>query len=97
MTFEQSLEQTSAPIYISETAFQVGYGSDRYKRVAGLTAAEKVMVKAGTTVFFQAERLSARGPSGTYWRMAKQCGRTIGPRVPTEDVVSRLRAEFGLL
>lgn len=97
MAIEQSREQTSAPIYVSETACQIGYGSDRYKRVAGLTATEKALVKAGTIVFFRAERLSARGPSGTYWRMAKQCGRAIGPRVPSADDVSRLRAQFGLL
>jgi hypothetical protein len=87
---------SSNNLYISKTAQQSGYGTDRYKKVVFLTADERVRVKSGEMVFFTAARLSARGPAGTFWRVATVCGLAIGPRVPKTDEVMWLRTKTGV-
>jgi hypothetical protein len=92
------MESTSSKeLYISNTAEQRGYGTDQYKKVAFLTADERVRVKSGERVFFTAARISARGPAGTFWRVAIVCGSAIGPRVPTSDEVMWLRTKSGVV
>jgi hypothetical protein len=85
-------ENLSPSLYISTTAKQSGYGSERYKTVTFLTPDERANVRANKRVFFMAERISANGPKGTFWRVAKNCGKAIGPRVPTPEEVAQLRA-----
>ena len=80
---------------ISYTAHQSGYGSDRYKNVTFLTPEERARVFLGERIFFRAARVSARGPAGTFWRVAKVCGQAIGPRVPTLEEVAALRSTRG--
>ncbi len=82
-------------IYVSTTARQSGYGTDRYKRVTFLTPDERARVKSGERIFFLAERISAKGPKGTYWRVAEVCGASIGPRVPSLDEIALLRQRMG--
>jgi hypothetical protein len=74
------------------TAKQSGYGNDRYKNVTFLTPNERANVLADKKVFFRAARISAKGPKGTFWRVATKCGNAIGPRVPTPEEVAQLRA-----
>ena len=87
--------ETPTQMQFSNTARQSGYGSDRYKNVTFLTSEERAKVKAGERIFFRAERLSAKGSSGTFWRVAKVCGQSIGPRVPTPEEVAVLRSTTG--
>ena len=83
---------------ISSTASQVGYGSDGYKRVKGLTDEERQQVKSDHRVFFRAERPSQKGPAGTLWRYAiSGSGTAMYPRVPSDDEVAALRAATGLV
>jgi hypothetical protein len=82
----------SPSLYISKTAKQSGYGSDRYKRVTLLTPDERANVLSDKRIFFVAEKISAKGTQGTFWRVAKKCGMAIGPRVPTPEEVAQLRA-----
>lgn len=82
-------------LQISSTARQSGYGSGMH-RVASLTAEERHAVVCGKRVFYRAERVSGKGPNGTFWRVAKVSGREICPRVPTSDEVASLRANTGL-
>lgn len=88
---------SSPALYISATARQSGYGTDQYKKVTFLTPDERTRVQAGERVFFKAERLSAKGPAGTYWRVAKPCGAAIGPRVPKVEEVAQLRRATGIV
>ena len=82
-------------LYVSNTAQQSGYGSDRYKRVTFLTPEERERVKSGERIFFLAQRISAKGPNGTYWRVAKVFGASIGPRVPSLEETAILRKRTG--
>ena len=93
---EQIMESNSiVTLYISRSAQQSGYGSDRYKTVTFLTADERAQVKSGEQIFFRATRVSAKGTNGTYWRVAKVCGAAIGPRVPSLEKIAALRAKTG--
>lgn len=80
---------------ISYTARQYGYGCDQYKKVTFLTPEERTKVFTGERIFFRAERVSAKGPAGTFWRVATVCGSAIGARVPTEQEVAALRSTTG--
>ena len=80
---------------ISYTARQYGYGRDQYKKVTYLTSEERTKVYEGDRIFFRAARVSAKGPNGTLWRVAKVCGQSIGPRVPTLDEIAFLRKSTG--
>ena len=92
------MESNSNPtLYISRTAQQFGYGTDQYKKVTFLTADERTRVKSGEQIFFRAARISAKGPNGTYWRVAKVCGAAIGPRVPTLEEITELRRKTGTI
>ena len=82
-------------LYVSSTAQQSGYGSDQYKRVTFLTPLEREQVKSGERIFFLAQRISAKGPNGTYWRVAKVFGASIGPRVPSLEEIALLRQRTG--
>jgi hypothetical protein len=87
--------ETPSTFQISYTARQSGYGCDRYKHVTFLTPEERTKVFCGERIYFRAARVSAKGPSGTFWRVAKVCGPYIGPRVPTPDEVAALRSTTG--
>ena len=92
------MEKSSIRYRISSTAQQSGYGSaSRFKRVTGLTTEECDAVQEGTRIFFRAARVSGKGSKGTFWRVAKVFGKTIGPRVPTSEEVVELRAQTQLL
>jgi hypothetical protein len=82
-------------LYVSNTAQQSGYGCDRYKRVTFLTPDERERVKSGEQIFFLAQRISAKGPNGTFWRVAKVFGASIGPRVPSLEEIALLRQRTG--
>lgn len=76
-------------IKISNTGRQSGYGKDRYKKVAGLTAIEKSWAleayDAPRYLCFLAERLSGGGnKTGTLWRweQTSHSGKYWNPRVP---------------
>lgn len=86
----------NAPILISKSARQSGYGSDRYKVVKGLTAAELEAARAGTPVYFRADRSSGHAHQNTQWRTVHVVGKRSYPRVPKADVVAMLRKETGL-
>ncbi|WP_144264421.1 hypothetical protein [Polaromonas sp. C04] len=88
---------STAALKISSTAQQSGYGSDRYKRVTFMTTEERAMVRTGTRVFLRADRISARGPKGTKWRVAVRCENGFYPRVPTPEEIASLRASTGLV
>jgi hypothetical protein len=73
---------------ISTTATQIGFGTDRYKHVVGLTAAERIAVRQGSIVIFQSDR-RAGGRHGTYWRRVI-AGNRLGrfyPRTVSRQVV----------
>ena len=75
---------------ISKTAIQRGFGTDCYKSVSFLTAAERVFIRSGGKVFFESSALSG-GNFGTYWRVCldkKKWG--IAPRVPTDAEIKML-------
>ncbi|MGF6937137.1 hypothetical protein OKW41_006299 [Paraburkholderia sp. UCT70] len=86
----------NAPFLISQTAEQSGYGSDYYKVVRGLTEAEIEAARAGTPVYFRADR-SSRGALDTNWRTVRVHGKQTFPRVPKADAVTMLRKQTGLL
>ena len=88
--------QTEAIFQISPTAKQSGYGSG-FKRVTSLSDNEKADVLKGRRIFFRAERVSAKGHRGTFWRVTKTSERKIFPRVPTPDEVIALRSSTGLV
>lgn len=50
---------------------------------------------AGERVFYRAARISHKGPTGTYWRVAKADGSQMYPRVPTLQETGVLRATTG--
>lgn len=81
---------------ISRSAYQVGFGTDKFKSVQGLTPDERAQAFAGKQVFFRSARLS-RGKTGTAWRVALAYpSGCIYPRVPSADDVAALRAATGL-
>lgn len=67
---------------ISTTAYQSGKGTDRYKKVYGLTKDEKVAVKNGDFVVFKSQYKSM-GRHGTRWRyvIPSKTGQEFYPRV----------------
>lgn len=81
-------------LIISHTGYQNGFGTDRYKSVAGLTSPEKISANTGERVFFRAARLS-RGRTGTNWRVVHAYGGRFYPRVPTDAETVALRAATG--
>ena len=87
---------TQLTFQISSTAKQSGYGSG-FKIVNFLTPEERASVFGGIRIFFRVERVSAKGPSGTFWRVTKLCGRAVCPRVPTFAEVAFLRSETGIV
>ena len=73
-------------LIISTTAHQIGFGTDVYKHVVGLTDAEKTAVKNGELVIFKS-RLSG-GNHGTPWRKViyrSKISNGFLPRVPTVE------------
>jgi hypothetical protein len=67
--------------------------------VRGLTLSELEAAKAGTTVYFRAERGSLGGEKGTFWRKVlfiKGGKGTVAPRVPSAKAVEMLREKTGL-
>ena len=80
---------------ISATAYQTGFGTDRYKAVCGLTREEKTAIKAGETIFFRSSARSG-GNHGTYWRVVspRLRGRVwyFNPRVPSPVDVAALES-----
>ena len=68
---------------ISKTATQTGFGTDRNKRVIGLTTEERAHVRSSGVVAYDSGRLSG-GRHGTPWRIAIEgTNRDFYPRVPT--------------
>lgn len=91
------MTHTTPALRISLTAQQYGYGTDRYKTITRLSTEERAAVLAGERIFLRAARASAKGPKGTFWRVATKCGAAIGPRVPAPDELALLRTITGLL
>jgi len=91
------MTQTTPSLRISLTGQQSGYGSTKYKTVTHLTSDERAAVLAGDRVFLRAVRVSAKGPTGTFWRVATKCGAAIAPRVPAIDELALLRNSTGLI
>ena len=78
-------------LYISITATQRGFGTDKWKYVVGLTVDERDLGKNGKPIYFQSTALSG-GNHGTYWRKAiwsNSWGRFI-PRVPDLEIINAL-------
>ena len=73
-------------IRISESIVQHGYGRDRWKRLAGLTKADKEFILAGGVLAFQAGRLSG-GNHGTCWRVVREKNGYFNPYVPDEETL----------
>jgi len=82
-------------LMISKTAEQTGYGSDRHKRVRGLTEVERKHVRKGGVVAFEAARLSG-GSHGSYWRIVIEGrNRDFYPRVPDDATLKKIRRKVG--
>ncbi len=80
-------------LVVSETAEQRGSGTDRFKRVVGLTREEAAAVRAGKIVAFVSGYRSG-GSHGTFWRVAVDQGRYgFAPRVPSAAILAVLNAE----
>jgi len=74
---------------ISETAYQVGFGCDRWKRVKGLSIEEKIETILGGVVAFKSR--PCYGRHGTTWRIVVHVGKQFVPRVPKGDALEWLK------
>jgi hypothetical protein len=84
-------------IIVSYTAYQQGFGSDRYKGVSGLTPTERLAVKNGETVVYDSGR-PCGGSHGTTWRQVVYHPRFGGGGywdhcVPDNDVLAEIKKE----
>ena len=82
---------------ISQTAYQSGKGTDRWKWVLGMTETERQAARHGETVMFRSAYRSG-GRWGTFWRRVS-ARRILGrwsyrPRVPTtQEIVQAEKKE----
>ena len=74
---------------VSKTAYQNGFGTDRYKSVAELSKDEKHMLKLGQQVYFKSSARSG-GNYGTYWRKVQYRNGYFNPRVPNAQEIEQL-------
>ncbi len=82
-------------IIISDTAVQKGFGSDRYKRVIGVTKEEKKAIVDGQIVAFKSA-LSG-GTHGTPWRVVRLINGRLYPRVPSPELLKMIESGFALI
>ena len=76
-------------IIISATGYQRGFGSARFKYVAGLTRTEREHVKNGTAVVLIKSR-PAHGKSGTIYRTVNWNRFGYSPRVPGREILEKI-------
>lgn len=75
-------------IYFSNSAYQNGFGSARFKSVCGQTTEERELVKSGEIVLFDSGRKSG-GSYGTTIRQIVYQNGYWNPRVPSDDILKR--------
>jgi len=75
-------------IFFSNSAYQNGFGSAKFKSVNGQTKAERELVKSGAIVLFDSGRKSG-GSYGTTIRQIVYQNGCWNPRVPSDDVLER--------
>lgn len=82
-------------MYVSATAYQRGFGCDKYKTVHGLTKEERQMARDGKEIYFRSR--PAGGTHGTTWRIVLVYtgnGKPkYVPRVPDAETCAMLDAQ----
>jgi len=81
-------------IIFSMTAYQSGFGSDRFKSVCGLTPGERQAAREGSgIVVFNCGRPSGGGNgTGTVWRYVQFDRGYYNPRVPDDRTLAIIEA-----
>ena len=79
----------NVPVIISVSGYQNGFGSDRYKSVAGLSKTERDHVKNGTALVLITSR-PANGNSGTIYRIVLHNRFGYYPTTPSAAILERI-------